>query len=721
MPQVPIAAHQCARRLAVLACACAAALVYATAGAAVAATPARANPAATGAALHVPATQVPAAIELTSGWHLRLDPGNVGLAHDWQQTAASPAWKPAAVPGVLDSGLTAKAFAGTIGWYRLTFRAPRATAGFAWAIRFQQVRRAADVWLNGVRLGTHTDPYAPFTLPARSLRPGRQNTLIVRVDNRKGAEPREGWWNWGGITRPVALIPQGPLVTQDPGLMAQLTCTGPDACRARVLFDAEVANRTRATVTPTVVVALTPPAGGPVTRGLLKAPALAGGADEEVRFSFPVAGTPDLWAPGHPALYGAVVDTEVDTQRGDTASQIDTLQIGLRSVTVKGGRLYVNDRPVHLSGASIEEDAPGTGPVLSGAEMDQVVAQLQAIHANVTRAQYPLDQRLMDRLDRAGILLWSQAPIYHRDELLHTAAQRAAALSTLRSSVLQTRDHPSVITHSVANELSPTPDTTPGTRTYLDDAVAEVKALDPTLPVALDVLSYPGFARQQTYAKFQLLGINNYFGWYSGPAAHSTANIAGLAPYLRRMHALYPAQGLMMTEFGAEATMPGPASEKGTYAFQSAYIAQTLSIVRSLPFINGTVYWTLREYAVKPHWYGGGGHQVDRPRNSIHRKGLIAYDGVAKPAFAVIGARYAATPMFLRPVAHGAPSAPLALIIALIVLALVALIVGYDVWLVVSMRRRPAADTAGANGAVVALGRDRRRRRSEPARVEKAV
>ena len=36
-------------------------------------------------------------------------------------------------------------------------------------------------------------------------------SLVVRVDNRKGKEPREGWWNWGGITRQVRLIPQGPV------------------------------------------------------------------------------------------------------------------------------------------------------------------------------------------------------------------------------------------------------------------------------------------------------------------------------------------------------------------------------------------------------------------------------------------------------------------------------------------------------------------------------
>ena len=60
-------------------------------------------------------------------------------------------------------------------------------------------------------------------------------------------------------------------------------------------------------------------------------------------------------------------------------------------------------------------------------------------------------------------MVWSQAPIYHRDRLLETAAQRAAALGTLRRTVLEARNHPSVITHSVANELSVIPDKVRGT------------------------------------------------------------------------------------------------------------------------------------------------------------------------------------------------------------------------------------------------------------------
>ncbi len=68
------------------------------------------------------------------------------------------------------------------------------------------------MWLNGRKLGTNSDPYAPFSLPATSLRPERPERAgrAGRQLRRPGAVP-EDWWNWGGIVRAVTLEPAGRL------------------------------------------------------------------------------------------------------------------------------------------------------------------------------------------------------------------------------------------------------------------------------------------------------------------------------------------------------------------------------------------------------------------------------------------------------------------------------------------------------------------------------
>jgi beta-glucuronidase len=592
-----------------------------------------------------PTVLPPRAIDLTRGWERLMDPHDKGLAQHLETGARGTGWRGVNVPDVFDARPLKANFHGTIGWYRVSFRTT-SDPGYAWAVHFGESRRFTDVWVNGRFVGSHDDPYTPFQFGLGPAAPGGRYTMVVRVDNRKQIQPREGWWNWGGIVQQVSLVPLGAVTVSDLGVMPQLTCPQADQCTGRLVVDALVSNRSATTLTPTLTLNLTPPNGSsaPAQVAALAPGTLRPGQTANVRFSVPLNGQLDLWEPGHPRLYGARLDTTV----GALVTQRDELSVGLRRVDVRGGMLYLNGRPINVRGASIEEDFPGRGPALTTADQRQIVAELQALHADVTRSQYPLSQPLLDMLDRAGIMIWTEAPIYHRDDLLHTQAQRDIALRTLRDAAIATRNHASVLTESVANELTATPDTVLGTKAYIDAAVRLLRALVPDVPIAIDVLSYPNYPAEQTFRQFDLLGVSNYYGWYAGQKGHSTANLSGLEPFMRTTRARYPTQAIVMSEFGAEAAGGGSATEKGSYAFQTQFIRQTLGIVAKLPFLSGALYWTVREFAVKPRWDGGPPRKIN-PRTSIHHKGLITYGGVRKPAFAATAALFAQTPFYRSP------------------------------------------------------------------------
>lgn len=564
-------------------------------------------------------------------------------AAGWEYTTGHRPWAPVRLPHVFDPKPDPATFKGLVGWYRLKLRAPQIVPGFDWGVRFEQIRRAATVFLDGRAIRFHADPYAPFTVPLPQLNDGREHVLEVRADNRKGREPREGWWNWGGITRPAQLVPLGALVARDPGFLPQRLCdVNGEHCRWSVLVDSVVVNRTAdQTITPQLRARLTDPDGARAGAARATARPLAPGERARVRFRVPVTGDPRLWGPGHPSLYGVALDT---LGAGGALQQADRARIGLRTVAVRDGLLELNGKPIELRGASIQEDVDGHGPALTDADVASIVDQLKAVGANVTRAHYALDERLQRKLDEAGILVWAQAPVYHRDALLRTPTGRAAALATVRAAVLATRNHPSTITHSVANELSVVPDTVRGTAAFLREARLLTLDLDPTLPSAVDTLSYPGYPRQAAYARFALLGVNSYFGWYPGKPRHSTANMRDLVPYLKAMRAMYPHAGLVLTEFGAESTMTGPPTEKETYAFQAVYTRDVLKVVGADPTLSGAIYWTLREFAVKPRW-DGGALRVGVARDAIHNKGLVTYDGRLKPAWNVLRDDIRATPL----------------------------------------------------------------------------
>jgi beta-galactosidase/beta-glucuronidase len=559
-----------------------------------------------------------------------------------QASQQSSRWSPVTIPSVFNTRAVASEYAGQVRRYRLRFTGPTTPPGWHWLIEFEGVRRAATVFLNGRKLGKNVDPYTPFTFEARGLRPGVANELVVVVDNRKDPRLPEGWWNWGGIVRPVHLIPVGRAHLQDLGTMSDVSCRGPaTGCRAKLLIDAVLERRDVSQLQSSLEVRLRAP-GGRVTTRTFQLPRQRY-LRRRVQLSLPVP-APELWKPEDPKLYSARL---VLRDRGGV-QQVERRSVGLRSVDVKGGLLYLNNRRIKLAGTSIHEDMPGSGAALTDADMDRIVADLKEVGANVTRSHYVLNDRLLSRLDRAGIMVWNQAPIWQRDRranVLQEPVQRHRAYLTVKRTVLAARSHPSVITHSVANELWSRPDDRPGvTKRYLENAQKLARDLDPTLPISVDVNGTPHQPEQFTYHDFDMLGVNEYFGWYSG-----AAEFDDLPLYLQEMRDLYPELGLVVTEFGAEALperADGAVDKKGTYAFQADFIDRTLAVTDAAP-ISGAIYWTLREFEIYPGWTGGAGSRPPEFRpNTRHHKGVLTYAGEKKPGWYVLHDHFAASPLY---------------------------------------------------------------------------
>jgi beta-glucuronidase len=212
------------------------------------------------------------------------------------------------------------------------------------------------------------------------------------------------------------------------------------------------------------------------------------------------------------------------------------------------------------------------------------------------------------------------------DALFRHPAVRRQARGMLRDLVNRDRSHPSVLVWSVGNESSVRPG--PGYRRYLRSAARLVRQLDPTRLVGLSFPGYPTVGRQEAYTGLDALGVDDHFGWYPGPQG-SLNDRAGLGPYLERLHDDYPRQALFVTEFGAEANRAGPATEKGTYAFQQDLLAYHLGVFATKPFLNGALVWLLRDFHVKPRYTGGN----PKPHPPLSEKGLIDSTGARKPAF----------------------------------------------------------------------------------------
>ena len=570
---------------------------------------------------------VPKERVLSSGWQMRLDaaapappqdapPDETapdGQASSLRRTPAGRAtqvngpWQPARVPSVFDTRALPTLYPGSVRSYRLSFTGPRTPRGFGWLIRFESVRRKATVFLNGRRVGTNSDPYTPFTVPARGLRPGRRNRLLVIVDGRKNPKLPEGWWNWNGIVRPVTLVPAGPAHVEDLGTMSRVRCRGPARhCRAELLLDGMLERRGARRIRPSLDVRLRAP-GGRVTRRSFQLPAQRA-ERRRMQLSMPVP-APQLWSPDAPRLYRAVFTL----RDGDRVVQRDRRRIGLRSVEVKRGHLWLNNRRIQLRGASIHEDMPGSGAALTGADMDRIVADLKDLGANVTRAHYLLNDRLLAASTAPGSSSGTRRRSGSATRARTCSGSRGSASAPCSRSGGRSRpprSHPSVLTHSVANELTFTPDAKPGTRRFLLAAQAQARDIDPTLPISVDIKGRPGYGEQFTYHSFDMIGLNQYFGWYRWVADFSL-----LEPYIYELRDHYPGKAIVMTEWGAEGRpelADAPPDLKGGYPFQTFHAQRTLDVIDRSPVLSGAIYWTLREFEIYPGWTGGAGRRAAR-------------------------------------------------------------------------------------------------------------
>jgi beta-glucuronidase len=564
---------------------------------------------------------------LDGSWYERADPAGTGTREGFPSNESLAGWRAVTVPIAVNAGdYSNQSYTGSVHWYRKDFRLPRARGGARWLFRFESVNYRAKVWLNGRLLGSHAGAYLPFEFRARSIR-GGVNHLVVRVDSRRTSydippfSERDdgrfegGWWNYNGILREVYLRAVRKLDLEYAFVRPRMRCR---SCAATVRIDARIRNVMRGARRAKLVGSF---GGRPVRLGAKR---IRGFGSKRFMARLRIR-NPRLWEPRHPRLY--TLRLSLIDQRGRIAQRYRA-HAGIRSIRVNRlGRIELNGREVNLRGAAIHEDSPDRGAALTTAQMEETFRNLRALGATITRAHYPLSPYELELADRYGIVVWSEIPVYRmKSTLFNKPRVRAGGLRMLREVIARDYNHPAVMVWSIGNENASRPKR--GLQRYIREAARTARRMDPTRLVGIAISGYPTVEKQDVYRRLDVIGINDYFGWYPGPAG-SISDRGGLDGYLNRMHSDLPHQALMITEFGAEANRHGPVQEKGTYEFQADFLAYHLGVFGRKPFINGAIVWTLRDFRVKPGWTGGN----PLPHPPVNEKGLIDDTGFRKPGF----------------------------------------------------------------------------------------
>ena len=564
---------------------------------------------------------------LESGWSTRPDPEDRGLDRGWQRPGAASGFRSVAVPHAFNTRpLSESGFRSRVQWYRTRFDLPDATDATGWKLRFESVNMGATAWLNGRKLGAeHRGAHLPFELPATGIRPG-ENELVVRVDGRlrptdlPPSTRERGWWNYGGILREVYLR---KVRSFD---LADLQVQAGSGTPSRVEVSAMVRN-TSGTAQSLDYMLNT---SGPGFFSLMQPGSQGTVAPNELvqlsaSFDIPA---PMKWSPDSPSLYEISLTLP--------GGQVVRTHFAVRDWSVGAdGRALLNGRRLSLRGASFHEQTPSRGWALRPADREEIVRELKALGADFTRQHYPPHPALLEAFDREGIVFWEQIPVWRMRDRQLRGRIRTRALSELRQAVLRDRNHASVMAWSVANE---TLRGGSSERSYLSAARSLVRRLDPTRLVAADKSLRPLDDVPRFYSLLDAVGLNEYVGWYGGRNSQ-------LPRDLRAVRRRLPGQALFITEFGAEANRAGPASRKGTFAFQSRFLHTHLGYFTDSGELSGALVWALRDFACRPGWKGGN----PRPRPPYNEKGIFDRRGRPKPAFETVKADFAAVPALAEP------------------------------------------------------------------------
>ena len=99
-------------------------------------------------------------------------------------------------------------YEGTV-WFKKSFQAVPSKE-FRTLLYFGAVNYDCHVYVNTRHVGRHIGGFTAFNYDISDLLKDGENTVIVKVDNKRHAEdvPTQifDWWNYGGITRDVKLV-----------------------------------------------------------------------------------------------------------------------------------------------------------------------------------------------------------------------------------------------------------------------------------------------------------------------------------------------------------------------------------------------------------------------------------------------------------------------------------------------------------------------------------
>ena len=471
----------------------------------------------------------------------------VNLPHDW------------AASGEFDfseevSGGTGRLPFTGIGWYRksLTISEETIQAGNSIFFDVDGAMAYATAWLNGKLVGGWPYPYNSFRLDLTPFAKAGDNILAIRVDN---APESARWYPGAGIYRNTWLVTANAVHVGYHG--SYITTPTVSAEEASIQLKIEVENKGNASQTVQVETeifeldsASRKASGQAVAKISASTITVSGGSTQSVNGTTTVV-SPKLWGPAPKQTPNEYVAITTISSNGTALDTYET-PFGIRTVEYDANQgILINGQHVPVYGTCNHHDLGSLGAAFNYRAAERQIEMLQEMGNNALRTSHnPPAPEWLELADKMGLMVmdeifdtWNYAKVDNDFHLIFPEWSEA----DLRSFIRRDRNHPSIISWSIGNELAEQSNAT-GTATAkrLQDIVHEE---DPTKHVTVGMNNAgpnTGLA-----AEIDIIGLN-YQGEGKGLAASGS---------FAAFHSKFPDKMIWSTESASTI------SSRGVYIF----------------------------------------------------------------------------------------------------------------------------------------------------------
>lgn len=551
---------------------------------------------------------------LESGWQ------DVQLPHTWNaKDMQTPLANMTAFRNPQERFYTGEAL------YKKIYTPSKADEGKRFFLRFEGVGSVAEVFVNNQYAGNHKGAYSAFAIEiSRLLKYGEENEIIVKADNstRPDVIPVNNvlFGVYGGIYRDVALIitDKVNIAVDDyasPGIYISQDNVSQKS--ADVNIKIKIDNKTEKKQDIRVVSTIYEMDGKTIK------------AKIETPYNLPIQGRqfisqdfkinkPHLWQGlEDPYLYKVV--TQIVSSNGSVLDEV-IQPLGLRHFELRAHEgIFLNGKKVPMYGTCRHQDWWGKGSALSKEDHNTDLEIMREMGATTLRlAHYQQAEQMYAKSDSIGFIVWAEIPFVNQVTTLEADNAKQQMTELIR----QNYNHPSIYTWGLHNEVyNPAEQVIPLTTALHDIAKTE----DPYRYT----VSVSGYNKvdHTVNGNADLLGINQYFGWYNG-------NMSDIKTWLADIEEKFPDHKVIFSEYGGEANIYQQKEEIGdrgyccgydkTYyeTFGTKFHEIHWGALAKSNYILGSYIWNTFDFAT-PLSSQGGIHN----RNN---KGLVTFDRKVK-------------------------------------------------------------------------------------------